>query len=118
EKTRRTILAAAAELGYQPDPHFARLMSGVKRRSVSRQPQVLAYVLFWKQAQDHYLYRTYREYRAGAQARAAEFGYQLEDFVVNEEGITPRRLNAILHTRTIPGMLVAPVTFHQWSAGL
>ncbi len=113
EATRQTILAAATKLGYQPDPHFSRLMSSVKRRSVQRQTQVLAYVILWKRAQDHYFYRTYREYRAGAQARAAEFGYQLEDFVVNEEGITPRRLDAILRTRFIPGMLVAPVSFNH-----
>lgn len=78
----------------------------------------MAYVILWKKAQDHYFYRTYREYREGAGARAAEFGYVLEDFVVNEEGISPKRFHAILRTRMIPGMLIAPVAFDDLTAGL
>jgi len=116
--TRAIILAAATQLGYRPDPHFARLMAGVKRRKVQRQAQPLAYVILWKSAQDHYLYRTYREYREGAQGRALEFGYTLEDFVVNQEGITPKRLHAIMRTRVIPGMLIAPAHLSNLRAGL
>src|SRR5271170_1577519 len=110
EATRREIAAAAAALGYQPDPHLARLMSGVKRRRVERQAQPLAYVLFWKQARDYYQHGTFRDYREGAQARASEFGYVLEDFVVNDEAFTLKRLEAVLRARLIPGMLFAPVS--------
>jgi LacI family transcriptional regulator len=118
EATRRIITTTAAKLGYQPDPHFARLMSGVKRRNVARQAQTLAYVILWKSAQEHYHYRTYREYRQGAADRAAEFGYKLEDFVVSEGALTPRRLEAIMRTRVIPGMLVAPTSVPDVHAGL
>jgi len=118
EETRALILGVARQMGYQPDPHFARMMSDVKRRQVNRQAQVLAYVILWDQAEDHFLYRTYREYREGASTRAAEFGYALEDFVVNVHGITPRRLGAILRTRVIPGMIVAPVAVPDLTAGL
>ena len=118
EATREIIIATATKLGYQPDPHFSRLMSGVKRRHVDRQAQVMAYVILWKQAQEHYYYRTYREYREGAGARAAEFGYVLEDFVVNDQGINPHRFDSIMRTRVIPGMLIAPVSFDDLTLGL
>jgi LacI family transcriptional regulator len=108
ESTRQVILETAQKLGYQPDAQIARLMAGVKRRRIERQPQPLAYLIFWRSAQEHYAYATYRIYREGAQARAAEFGYVLEDFVVNNEGITTKRLGNILRTRAIPGMLIAP----------
>jgi len=117
EETRRKILAVSTRLGYRPDPQIARLMSAVKRRNVQRHVQTLAFVLLWNKAEDYYHYRTYGEYRSGAAVRAAEFGYALEDFVVNEEGITPQRLSTIMRTRALPGMLIAPTSLPHLRTG-
>ena len=43
---------------------------------------------------------------AGARTRASELGYELEPVWLNEPGITARRLNQILRSRNIPGLLI------------
>lgn len=110
EETRHRIQETATALGYQPDAGVARLMARVREGRLKSQAQPLAYVVCWNSLESHYQYEAYRLFRAGATARAAEFGYQLEDFWVNERGISGVRLAQILRTRAIPGMLVAPVS--------
>jgi LacI family transcriptional regulator len=115
ESTRELIQRTAHKLGYQTDAVFARLMSTVKRRKVERELQPLAYVLFWPSSDAYYHYPCYREYREGAAARALEFGYSLEDFVVHPNILSPSRLIKILKTRAIPGMLIPPVFLQEHS---
>lgn len=114
EETRRAIRETAARLGYVPDAAVARLMSRVRQGRLTQQAQTLAYVVCWESLAGHYQYRAYREFRAGAEARAREFGYTLEDFWVHPAaaggGISGARLAQILRTRAIPGMLIAPVS--------
>lgn len=109
EETRKMIHETAERLGYQPDPQIARLMASIQRGRVARAVQPLAYVLLWPSSERYYSLQSYREYRKGAEERAREFGYSFEDFVVNEGGVSPKRLTRILRTRAIPGMLIAPV---------
>lgn len=116
EATRRAIQETARMLGYHPNPHLSRLMSGVKRRRVENSLQPLAYVILWDQPEIHDAY--YHTYRSGAQARAAEFGYELHDFVVGAQGITLKRLATIVRAQAIPGMLIAPVDLPHRNRGL
>lgn len=110
EQTRARVHETANRLGYRPDAGISRLMAGVRRKRIPRQLQTVAYVIIWESTQLHYFYQTYRAFREGAQQRALEFGYSLEDFLIHAEGISPKRLSVILRTRAIPGMIIAPVS--------
>jgi hypothetical protein len=46
---------------------------------------------------------------AGAQARAEQSGYRLEEFWFNAPGMTPRRFEDVLRARGIHGLIVAPL---------
>jgi LacI family transcriptional regulator len=110
EKTRRLIQETAEQLGYVPDTRISKLMSEVKKKRIRRINQPLAYVLFWESTRDCYQYQNFRWFREGAQKRAQEFGYTLEDFVINNKELSPQRFNSIMRTRAIPGALIGPVS--------
>jgi len=110
EKTRQLIQETAKQLGYTPDARISKLMSEVKKRRIRRTNQPLAYVLFWESAKDCYQYQNFRWFREGAQKRSQEFGYTLEDFVINSTELSAQRFNSIMRTRAIPGALIGPVS--------
>lgn len=110
--TRAVILRAAERLGYTPDPLLAGRMIHIRRRSKSARPAVkLAHIIAWDRPETYYAFAPFRDFREGAAARAREFGYELEDFLLDEVHMPPARLAAILRTRAIPGVLLAPVQY-------
>jgi LacI family transcriptional regulator len=102
------VLAAVKALRYQPDPHMARMMTLVRSRKTARQRAVLA-VVREAQQQDELHDAAYQYVHPEDIARrAAQHGYQIEEFHLSREGMTPRRLSQILKTRGIEGMIVSP----------
>ena len=119
--TRALIIEAATRVGYTPDPVFARRMVQVRQRAQGHAPIKLAHVIAWNRVESFYAYATMREFRAGAADRAAEYGYELEDFHVDERVMSSTRLAGILRARSIPGVLLAPTEqpgFDRNAAGL
>lgn len=108
--TRERIQKLARKMGYFPDPAMQALVS--YRKSVRRNvaPSVLAYLTNWttrwgwKKATGH------AEFFQGAEAAANTLGFKLEHFWVREPDLTYRRLNKILQTRSIRGIIVASYT--------
>ncbi|MBC2602750.1 LacI family DNA-binding transcriptional regulator [Puniceicoccus vermicola] len=112
ERTRRRVLAIAEELGYRPDPQIARMMAYLRSSREHRTQENLAYL--WLDA-------TEREVRAnphaqrilgGVKVRAEMRGYGVEEFYLEEEGLSMDRLSTILHTRGINGVLISPLHHH------
>lgn len=110
DKTRDLILKAAAAQGYAPDPLLARRMNHIRLRATStRAPVKIAHVIAWDRQEAYYEFGPYRDFRAGAAARARDFGYELEDFLLDDVYMHPQRLSGILRTRAVSGALLAPV---------
>lgn len=109
-QTRELILRTAGEHGYLPDPLLAGRMNQVRRRSKERRsPVKLAHLIAWRRAESYYEFGPFRDFREGAARRAGEFGYELEDFLLDDTNMHADRLNNILRTRAVPGVLIAPV---------
>ncbi|WP_162525245.1 LacI family DNA-binding transcriptional regulator [Rariglobus hedericola] len=108
-KTRELILRTATAQGYKPDPLLAGRMNHIRRRSATRAPVKLAHVVAWNHLGSYYEFGPFRDFKAGAAARAAEFGYEFEDFLLDDVFMHPQRLAGILRTRSVPGVLIAPV---------
>ncbi len=108
ESTRSLILGAADRHGYTPDALFARRMAHVRQRSRGHTPVKLAHVVAWSRLEAFYANAPLRDFRAGAADRATEYGYELEDFQLDEATMSPQRLAGILRARAIPGVLLAP----------
>jgi len=108
EETREHIQATARRLGYRADPVVSDLMTRLRSVTRTQHVETIAVItnrhgaLTWRD------FPTYRGYFEGAQARAEQFGYTLEEFRLDEHGLTAPRLSQILWTKGIEGVLIFP----------
>lgn len=108
EETRKQIQATARKLGYRADPVVSDLMTRLRSVTRTQHIETIAVItnqygkLSWRD------FPTYRGYFEGARDRAEQFGYSLEEFRLDEKGLTSRRLSQILWTRGIEGVLIFP----------
>lgn len=103
DATRKIVMKASEELGYQPDPHMSRLMARV-RESKGKSIQASIAVV-----RDGLLDIPYRFVPLQAvQERAAQHGYRAEEFFLGRDGLTSGRLHQILKARGIEGVIASP----------
>lgn len=106
--TRERILATARSLNYQPDPHLARMMTMVRGKKRHRIRAVIAVIREYVPKDDllnsSYQYMPIDDIRR----RAHAYGYEVEEFWLGRDGLTPARLQKILTARGIEGVLVSP----------
>lgn len=118
EETRRHVQAVAQELGYRPNPRVASLMAHIRRAHGRPAGEPLAFV--WvhtnraEAARDPFLQKVF----AGARRRAEQSGFQLEQFWTAERDMTDRRLEQIIRTRGIVGVVLSPVMSNEASLAL
>lgn len=104
-KTKARVLRAVQELGYVPDARVASWLATV-RNAQSKDLLPLAWLnttedgLTWRKTA--YL----SPYLEGAQTRARELGYHVEEIWTRQPGMTMRRISRILDQRGIEGVLV------------
>ena len=105
---RDLIMREAMRLNYQPDPHLMRMMQLVRSRKQKNVQAVLA-VIREHIPQDGLLSPTYQYVSVDdIRHRAHAHGYAVEEFFLGRDGLTPKRLEKILHARGIEGVLVSP----------
>lgn len=106
EAVRRRIQRIAKDLGYRSNPLVTALMRSRRTRRTAKHV-VLAYVTNYP---TRYGWRPPHhdrpDYFPGAEKRAAELGYKLEDFWLGEPGMAPKRFAQILASRGINGLLI------------
>lgn len=105
---REQVLKEARRLNYQPDPHLARMMQAVRGRKQQRVRAVIA-VIREHVPQDGLLSPSYQYVPIDdIRSRAHGHGYAVEEFWLGKDGLTPKRLQKILHARGIEGVIVSP----------
>lgn len=109
------VQKAAREAGYKRNPLAAAVMSELRRSRGATFRGVLAAVdLSEPDRAPHGVF--HRELVAGGRARAGELGFKLEEFVVGTAGMTIPRLDSILQSRGIHGVLLLPSWYApDWS---
>jgi LacI family transcriptional regulator len=108
EETRARVQRVAKEVGYRPDPHLARMMQLVR---ASKQVRIRAVIAVIREhvPQDDLLGPSYQYVPIESiRQRAHAHGYEVEEFWLGRDGLTPRRLQRILHARGIEGVIVSP----------
>ncbi|EIP97693.1 transcriptional regulator [Opitutaceae bacterium TAV1] len=101
----------AAELGYEPDPYLTGLAAYRQGQGDSKFAGVLAWVTNWRTREGWRTWQpilTTATYFGGAEKRAAELGYRLEEFWLGDHGTDMNRGLRILRARGIQGLLFAP----------
>lgn len=108
-QTRERVQAAAAELGYRPNPRVASLMAHVRGGRPLDAGERIAFV--WVHTprtaarRDPFLRAVFE----GARRRAEQAGLRMEEFFTTDPGMTDQRLGQILHHRGIVGVVLSPV---------
>lgn len=108
---REAVKATAEAMGYRPDP----VMTAFTRYRGGKRPARIRDVLIWLNLWDSKTglqgFREFAAYWRGARAAAERHGYHLEDMHWDGSASTGR-LDTILRTRNVGGILLPPV-HHQ-----
>ena len=108
EATRERVRKAAEELGYRPDPEARRLMAHLRSTRESRYVATIGLINDASTPDDLLRDPYTRRVIAGARDRARELGYVLDQINLREKGMTQERIEKILQTRAIHGVLIPP----------
>jgi DNA-binding LacI/PurR family transcriptional regulator len=108
EAKREEIRRIAKEIGYQPDPQVSRLMS-MLRTARQKRPDTVIGVVNLRHERGHHMRDAHLSviYR-GAEKRANELGFKLDEYWLADPEISLRRQEGILHARGIEGLLLLP----------
>ncbi len=101
--TRDRVVRAAAEVGYRVNPLVSALMAERRGRSPGAGLTTLGVLVrgVGRRPEDE------SNFIPGAQERAAERGYHLDFFHIDDEGMTGKKLTKILRARGIRGVLIS-----------
>lgn len=105
--TAAEVRRIAEQMGYRPDPMLAALSAYRSQTKKQAYHATIAWVTN-DYTRDGWSCTTFDIYFKAARERAAEMGYQLEEFWLREPGITPKRASSILRSRGITGLILAP----------
>lgn len=111
--TRQRIFAVARRLGYRRHAAISALMAQVRARKPMAIKAELAALTFWSDRAAFEQNPTWQEQWRGAQGRARELGYALEEFWTGAPGMSTQRLTSVLQARNIEGVLVFPLPAPQ-----
>jgi len=107
--TVERVREAAREAGYQRNPLASTLMSELRRARTGTFQGALAAVNLHEPERKWAGDLFHRELLSGAAGRAAALGFKMEEFIVGRGDLTIPRLNTILRSRGIQGILLMPV---------
>lgn len=109
QETMDKVRSVAAEMGYMPDPMLSALNA---YRHASRQSAFHGTIGWITNHSTRDGWRRsicYERYFEGASAELLRHGYRLEEFWLQEDGMTARRSSQILLNRGIRGLLICPL---------
>lgn len=106
--TRQLVRDCAQSMGYEPDPHLARLMQTVRSRKKLGLRAVIA-VIREDIPEDGLLGTSYQYVPVDAiRSRAHAHGYAVEEFFLGRDGLSSKRLQEVLYARGIEAVIVSP----------
>lgn len=108
EATRKRVLDAAKSMGYQPNPLFSMFMGQVRKRQKKRLVAAIAWLNGLQRPNEWTTVAYRKSVFEAARAQAAVLGYNLESIWMRAPGLTAKRLERILLSRGIQGVVVPP----------
>ena len=107
--TQKRIQKIAEELGYRPNPLVSALMTYRRAARPVKAHLKLGFITNFSARDGWKTTRLYEEFFEGVADSADRHGYGIETFWMREPGLTPERLAQILETRSIHGLIIAPL---------
>ena len=109
--TQDRILELAQKHGYHINPYVSALMRCRRKRLAPEHQTTLALIngLDHPDAWRTSTSATRRQVREGALARARELGYQVDEYWLHQEDMSPERFSQVLRARGVEGLLMGPM---------
>jgi LacI family transcriptional regulator len=104
---REKIQRVAKQMGYAPDPFLSGLSAYRRRKALVNFQGTIAWIRYWRVQNIRAKMVFHRNLWQGACQAAKRFGYQVEEFVWEQE-VSAKRLEQILLARGIHGILIQP----------
>jgi DNA-binding LacI/PurR family transcriptional regulator len=108
-ETQKRIQDIANQLGYRPNPLVSALMTYRRAAKPVQSHLSLAFVTNFPTRDGWKVSKLYESFFEGVAESADRHGYGIESFWMREPGMTAERLTQILLTRSIHGLVVAPL---------
>lgn len=108
EKTKVRVREIASRLAYVPDPKLAFLMQYLRSDRNSQFTEIIGFLNAYRHRGVVRQLNTFRGLLQGAEAYATPLGYKIENLWLGEEGMTDKRMNDILRSRNIRGLILPP----------
>lgn len=108
DSTKQRIREIAKQLDYVPDPALSALSAYRASLGTRTFHGNLAWVTNGRTRDELEVHEIFKLYRKGAEKRAKELGYILQDSWLREGGMTLKRAGDILLARNIRGLLMCP----------
>ncbi len=108
-RTAARVQAFAKKAGYRVNPLASSMMSELRRSRVGLFRGVIAAVILDEPDRPAHAANFFRELIAGASERSGELGFSLETFHVAVTSAALSRLDGILRSRGIAGVMLLPV---------
>lgn len=106
EVTRARILAYTTKIGYRSNPLVASLLQQVRSGKTYRTDTVIAWINLDDDKQAWRNRPYYKNYLKSARAQAEQLGYKINEFWAADPQLAPERLEQILLSRGIQGLIV------------
>ena len=104
---RKEVKRLAAQMGYRPDPMLSSLAFYRQRHRQAKIQSALAWINRWEPPEKLRSFHEFDLYWRGALQAAERFGYHLDE-IRWAAGGSPQRVEQILKTRNIRGLLIPP----------
>lgn len=109
-ETVKRVREAAEEAGYKRSPLTGAVMSLLRRSRSQQFRGVLAVIEMVEPTRPAHVARYSKALLAGTSERAAALGFKVEHFEIGPRGLRLNRLDTILHTRGIQGLVILPAS--------
>lgn len=112
KNTKERIQSLARELGYKPNPHLSKLMSSTKQGPVGDQGTI-GFIRSGPTSEWNPMEQTIFTIFS---SMAEDYGYQIEPFWLMDPDTTPERVNHIMWSRGIEGIIIPmlhPLLFNK-----
>lgn len=107
-QTRERVQRAAESSGYRANPLASSVLSLVRRARLGTFQGVLAAIAQEEPARVPFPGAYWRDLLRGATERGEQLGFKLEHFVVGPRNLSVKRLDTILRSRGVRGVLIMP----------
>ncbi len=105
-KTKKRVLDAACEMGYQKDALLSSVMSNIRMRGANGFCETIALINANKDESAPEKYPIFAKYISGIRAEAQDAGYALYEVWLHDRKLTPHKLDGIMKARGIRGGVI------------